>query len=230
MKAVAIFSIAIFLTSFNLRNKDNFSDNLYSQYTYETFATLPPANQEIDLNNIDYELLNASVFYASNKQRALHKKKPFAFYPLLRDAAVTQSTQMVKFDFFDHQNPANTKLKTLKDRLESVGGVGKYTAAGENISEYFLMDYQAREPFRIERVNNKQIYLHSKTGRPIKPHTYRSFGEAIVADWMTSPGHRANILEDKFTHLGCGSLMSTKPNQFPKVKATQVFGRLKEAK
>lgn len=214
--------------AFTASDKKSFSDNLYSQHTYETFAGLESANQEIDVEEIDYELLNAAIFYATNKQRGLHKKKQFSFFPLLRDAAVTQSTQMVKYDFFDHQNPKNAKLKTLKDRLESVGGAGKYLAAGENISEYFLLDYQAKTPFRIERVNNKQMYLLSKTGKPIKPHTYRSFGEAIVADWMTSPGHRANILDDKFTHLGCGSLLSTRPDQFPKAKATQVFGKLKE--
>jgi uncharacterized protein YkwD len=44
---------------------------------------------------------------------------------------------------------------------------------------------------------------------------------------MTSPGHRANILDDRFTHLGCGTLKSTKPDAFPKAKATQVFGKLR---
>ncbi len=140
-----------------------------------------------------------------------------------------QSEQMVKFHFFDHVNNKNPKLKTLKDRLESVGGNGKYLAAGENISEYFLLNYKPTEYYRVAKADNKQVYFNTKTNKQIKPHTYLSFGEAIVADWMTSPGHRANILDDRFTHLGCGSLYSTKPNEFPKAKATQVFGKLRQA-
>jgi uncharacterized protein YkwD len=207
-----------------------FSDSQYSQFTYDTFSKLPAANQEIDPDKIDYDLLNAAIFYATNKQRKAFNKPAFQFYPFLRDAAVLQSTQMVKHDFFDHVNLKNPKLKTLKDRLENAGGTGKYMNAGENISEYFLMNYQPTEYFRVEKVNKKNVYYNIKTKKQIKPHTYRSFGEAVVEDWMTSPGHRANILDDRYTHLGCGSLYSTKPDEFPKVKATQVFGKLKENK
>ncbi len=214
---------------FMIKKDAAFADSQYSQFTYETFSKSPLANEEIDLTNIDYDLLNAAIFYASNKQRKLHNKNPFTFYPLLRDAAVTQSTQMVKYNFFDHVNNKNAKLKTLKDRLESVGGSGKYLAAGENISEYFLLNYKPNEYYRVEKVNNKPVYYNTKTNKQIRPHTYLSFGEAIVADWMTSPGHRANILDDRFTHLGCGTLYSTKPGEFPKAKATQVFGKLRQA-
>ena len=28
--------------------------------------------------------------------------------------------------------------------------------------------------------------------------------EAVVEGWMNSPGHRANILEAEFTHIGVG--------------------------
>lgn len=221
------FTISLIISAATLKRDISFSDNAYSQYTYESFAQLEAANQEIDITNIDYDLLNASIFYATNKQRVQHKKNQFLFYPLLRDAAVTQSTQMVKYNFFDHQNPKNPELKTLKDRLENAGGMDKYLAAGENISEYFLMNYKAKEYFRVEKVNGKQVYFNTQTGKEIRPHTYLSFGEAIVADWMTSPGHRANILDERFTHLGCGTLKSTKPDAFPKAKATQVFGKLR---
>lgn len=220
--------VVVICITFSFKTHSGFSDSDYSQYTYETFAELESAKHGINLDDIDYELLNASIFYATNKQRVKYIKKPFLFFPLLRDAAVTQSSQMVKYDFFDHQNSKNAKLRTLKDRLENAGGANKYMAAGENISEFFLLNYQAKDYFRIEKINNKKVYVNSKTGKQINLHTYLSFGEAIVADWMTSPGHRANILEEKFTHLGCGSLRSTKPGEFPKAKATQVFGKLKE--
>jgi uncharacterized protein YkwD len=232
MKTIKITStflivFAVFLISFIRLDTTKFPDTQYAQYSYESFAELPAANEEINLSTIDYDLLNASIFYATNKQRKKYNKPVFTFFPLLRDAAVVQSSQMVKLNFFDHVNEKNPKLKTLKDRLESVGGSGKYVAAGENISEYFLMDYKPEEFFRVEKVGNKNVYYNSKTNKQIRPHTYVSFGESIVEDWMTSPGHRANILDDRFTHLGCGTLYSTKPNEFPKAKATQVFGKLR---
>ena len=232
IKLTCIFLIffTVILASFVELKNTQFPDSQYAQYSYESFAKLPAANEEIDIAAIDYDLLNASIFYATNKQRKKFNKPVFTFYPLLRDAAVVQTSQMVKFNFFDHVNEKNAKLKTLKDRLESVGGSGSYVAAGENISEYFLMDYQPKEYFRVEKVGNRNVYYNSKTNKQIKPHTYRTFGESIVEDWMTSPGHRANILDDRFTHLGCGTLYSTKPNEFPKAKATQVFGKLRPSK
>lgn len=231
MKPIIVSLFCLFiLSSFLIQKETRFPDTYYSQYSYDSFCKLSIVNTEIDINDVDEALLNAAIFYATNNQRKLHKKPEFTFYALLRDAAVVQSTQMVKYSFFDHVNPKNNQLKTLKDRLESVGGAGKYLAAGENISEYFLMNYQPKEYFRVEKVNNKTVYFNTKTNKQIKPHTYLSFGEATVADWMTSPGHKANILDDRFTHLGCGTLYSTKPGEFPKAKATQVFGKLRDLK
>ena len=45
--------------------------------------------------------------------------------------------------------------------------------------------------------------------------------EAVVAGWMNSPGHRANILRDEYTHLGVG--ISTKGR---KMMATQNFAAI----
>ena len=35
--------------------------------------------------------------------------------------------------------------------------------------------------------------------------TYLSSAEALVKQWMNSPGHRANILNPRLTRLGCGA-------------------------
>ena len=35
--------------------------------------------------------------------------------------------------------------------------------------------------------------------------TYLSVADALVKQWMNSPGHRANILNPKLTRLGCGA-------------------------
>ena len=46
--------------------------------------------------------------------------------------------------------------------------------------------------------------------------------EAMVAMWMASPGHRANILTASFTHLGVGALTRTSGRTY----GVQVFLRL----
>ncbi|MCP4156048.1 MAG: CAP domain-containing protein, partial [bacterium] len=49
--------------------------------------------------------------------------------------------------------------------------------------------------------------------------------EQIVEGWMNSPGHRENILRDKFDVLGVGCYEGLENNR-PRVYATQVFGTL----
>jgi uncharacterized protein YkwD len=39
-------------------------------------------------------------------------------------------------------------------------------------------------------------------GEPMPPHTYSSFAQALLDDWMNSPGHRENILSDEAPYLG----------------------------
>lgn len=45
--------------------------------------------------------------------------------------------------------------------------------------------------------------------------------ESVMAGWMSSPGHRANILNENFTHVGVGLAYSTGGTPY----WTQVFGR-----
>ena len=55
------------------------------------------------------------------------------------------------------------------------------------------------------------------------PGKIRQVAKEIVDDWMTSPGHRENILDPKFTHLGVG--VSARNHT---IRATQEFvGRSK---
>jgi uncharacterized protein YkwD len=35
--------------------------------------------------------------------------------------------------------------------------------------------------------------------------TYLDCADAIVKQWMNSPGHRANILNSRLSYLGCGA-------------------------
>ena len=56
------------------------------------------------------------------------------------------------------------------------------------------------------------------TGRGYDPRQIRKLAEKIMDSWMRSAGHRENILNPGYTHLGVGVMAK---NQ--EIKATQVF-------
>ena len=56
------------------------------------------------------------------------------------------------------------------------------------------------------------------TGRGYDPRQIRKLAEKIMDGWMKSAGHRENILNPGYTHLGVGVMAK---NQ--EIKATQVF-------
>ena len=64
-----------------------FEDERYKDMTWEKFYKLEEANDLVDPNNYDFDLMNAAVLFAVNKYRASHSIKPLKFEPRLRDAA-----------------------------------------------------------------------------------------------------------------------------------------------
>ena len=204
-----------------------FSEADYAKYDHRTFPKLKAAQQPLELANIDYDLLEAAIFYATNVQRVKAKRKPFAFAPYLRKAAVLHATQMVKRQFFDHQNKYDPKYRIFTQRIDASGGKGKYSSAGENIADSFLLTYREGTAYSDETDAAGNTYFVDEAGKPILPHTYWSLAEAVLEQWMNSPGHRANILDANYTHLGCGSrrLSAAEDDEIASTRSVQVFAR-----
>jgi uncharacterized protein YkwD len=82
---------------------------------------------------------------------------------------------------------------------------------------------------RIANHYNHRIYLVGEniwSGSGYNSLEIKRVAKEIMADWMSSPGHRENLLSPKFTHLGVG--VSAGHN---KILATQEFvGRFNEVK
>lgn len=197
----------------------------YEKYTYKTFTGIARANSRIDFENIDYPLLHAAIFYETNRQRALHGKKVFAHSPALEKAAKGHSDDMVKRNFFNHTSPVKGK-ETMTKRLALVGISEGYR--GENIAYSFGIEYKAgKGVFSPEQ--NGGYFSYTYKGDPIKNHTYIGFAKEILAQWMSSPGHRANILNSTFTYLGTGAshYRDTGFYGMDNFKCTQNFGSMK---
>ena len=106
-------------------------DSFYNKYNYSSFQRLNIVHSEIDLTNIDYELLNAAIFYSTNVYRVRNGRKSFKHSSSLERAAQGHSKDMVEFNFFSHTCTVSGK-KSMSDRLSLVGIKNSYN--GENIA------------------------------------------------------------------------------------------------
>ena len=126
-----IFFLIIPLAIFSQVRLHDWNNSYYDKYNYSTFQSLAIIHQEIDENNIDYQLLNAAIFYCTNIQRVKYGKKPFIHSPALEKAAQGHSEDMARYDFFSHTSSVRGK-RSMSDRLALVGIKNCYT--GENVA------------------------------------------------------------------------------------------------
>lgn len=217
--------------------QSNWNDSMYNKYNHSTFQAYNSANQAIDFKNIDYELLCASIFYATNKERVNATTtspasggnplslKPFEYSQYLKYAAQMHAYDMVTNNFFAHENPCDPAKKTPFDRMALCYVTGGMRA--ENIADVFGIAYQAGNSF-IPPSKGSNVFVDASTKQVIPPHTYNSFAQALLSDWMHSPGHRANILQQNLLYLGCGAAFYNDPECYgiQKFKCVQNFGSI----
>jgi len=110
------------------------------------------------------------VFELSNQTRQKNSVAPLVWDDVMAKAANTQSQDMCKFDFFDHDSPVPER-HTVAERVLQAGGL--ISAVGENI--YWSNGYP---PEQVPAM--------------------------AIADWLTDPGHRDNLLSTNFHLLGVG--------------------------
>ncbi len=139
--------------------------------------------------------LERRIFTLTNDARRRHGLPPLTQDSTLQATARQHSDDMVKRDYFSHTTPDG---KNLMDRLkhEQPAMIRNMSRAGENIYMSSKLDYS--DTATIARL--------------------------IVDGWMTSPGHRANILNDKYTHLGVGVAAAGQ-----QIRAPQNFAEEKKA-
>ncbi len=179
----------------------------YAEHDYESFAQYAPANQPIDLDNPDYALLNAAIFYATNRQRAQAGLPIFKHSPAMERAAWMHAIDMAEQGFFDHSNTRDRRKRNPGNRADLFDG----HASAENIAQSFGIQYKAGT--RVSSTAN------------IPPHTYNSFAQAMLIQWMNSPGHRANIMRrGRYEYLGCGAYPRPRDTTWRRFNGVQNFG------
>jgi len=138
--------------------------------------------------------LERRIFQLTNEARRKNGLPPLSQDNDLTELARKYSDDMLKRHFFSHTNPDGKKLM---DRLaeEKPAELRRTARAGENIA----------------------------SGSRFDPSDIKTTARFIVDGFMTSPGHRANILNPNYTNLGIGVSVSGK-----EMRTTQLFSQRKE--
>src|SRR6185436_13246076 len=168
-----------FLEEVSLYQMDSyFKQKVYDEHDWKSFYQLKEAGEIVKPDNYDLHLLNAAVFFATNKLREEKRLKPLNFNAGLRDAAVVHTSQMIEKKFFNHINNKTPKLRSPDERMRMFGATTR--AAGENID-----------------LNN--IPMPSNTN-------YLQLADKLVYAWFHSPPHKKTMLSRLYSHLGCAAI------------------------
>jgi len=127
------------------------------------------------------DTLETLIFELTNKERVKKGLNSLKLDERLRIAARQHSDEMLREKYLSHGS-SNILNKTSVQRIYNSGV--PILRVGENVAE----DVGDLIPFLFARDPD-------------------SLAKRIVRGWMESPGHRKNILEPDFTHMGVGSVL-----------------------
>lgn len=169
-----------------------------------------------DLSALLPDALSDAICLQTNRARMMHGMHPLKVNPILHAGAQMHAEQMVDHDFFGHTAPEAARFKTPTDRMRAAGVANPYPA--ENIATWYALRYTGTG----YRVVDPERAVFRSEGHTLRAHTPESFAVDIVAYWMSSPPHQANILSSATIEIGCGGAVYTQDG-FPMVKGVQLF-------
>lgn len=111
--------------------ESRWSSEMYDIYSYYNYTDYSPFNQSIEQTNFDSDLLEAAIFYETNRQRAKYGLSILQFDYNIYVCAHNHSVDMVEYNFFSHTSVVQGKT-SFSDRLTQVG-YSNHVAA-ENIA------------------------------------------------------------------------------------------------
>jgi uncharacterized protein YkwD len=198
------------------------ADSYYSKSASAFFDSKAVKNQ-IDLDDVDCELLSAAIFHETNQRRARYGKAILKHLPRLDSAATKHAEDMIRRGYFSHFEPGSPNRRTPRNRIEQEGLSPRFSA--ENIATAFGIKYKSGIKVYLSRQNGKHEFSYNPGGPPIPAHTYRSFAESLLGQWMGSPGHRENILSEEPELFGAGCSKSKEESGLDQFYCVQLFMR-----
>lgn len=166
---------------------------------------------EIDLNR-----LSAAILEETNRERATHGLVPLRADIRLRSAADNHAKFLALIAVLSHESFLPGR-RTVGDRVRAEGVKSPHVS--ENLAivpiRGFVLRERAGEPGNVE---TETVDL--------RPGGIEAIAREVVRSWMNSPGHRANLLNPQFTHLGCAVRTGVGPTSGALAYSAQVFARL----
>ena len=193
----------------------------FTEFTVEAFFKQKVVREKIDLTRVDRALLDAAVFHETNRRRRQHGLPTLVFDHRAREAARMQVRAMAEHDFIGHENPFDADLRTPMDRAKRAGLEPAFLA--ENLANAFARQYQGGEKAYVRVEGGEQIVSAAAGGPRIPMRSYREFAQALLDDWMGSPGHRKNILHQSPEYLGSACTTALQDAPMEKLSCAQVF-------
>ena len=153
--------------------------NDYGNMTIQEFESIPELNEVIDLEKINFTLIEAGVFQYSNLYRIRKRSSSTNYHEELHASSNIHAHQMVEHDFFDHVNNRNKQFKTLENRVAATN-YGEYRTLGENLY-YGHFDLQKETTYRqlIEEIT--QAFIDSKSHEEnLKDKDHNEMGNSFI--------------------------------------------------
>ena len=188
-------------------------------------ASLYRANDEafaapLSLETLDVERLGAALFHETNRVRREHGLPLFRGLAKLDQAADLQAGAAALKRTADHTHIL-PPLATPADRIRHVKL--QLGAVGENAALLPFVDVPPAHGISLAVKNGSASYFDGLTGEPAKPHTYASFAATALEAWLSSPPHRAGLLNPVFRYVGCSARPTRQISGAEMIACIQVF-------
>lgn len=225
----SIFIVNISISMSSSRSDENIiDDNEYLEnYTTESFFNSGIAEQTIDINNIDVDLLNATLFFYFDKKRIKGRRPSFSPNTELNLAC---KNIIKKYSGRTLRRYKKKKLKFNKivsKRVKEAMFDGTYT---EGFTDYVsLIDYKESKKYIYENgdffyVKNKKQKKINPSLDPIPKHTYLSFAESIRKR-QSFFGFNSQLRSKHFSQAGCFiSITQKNKKKIPYAKVVWILG------
>lgn len=170
------------------------------------------ANPNAHDPDVDVEALERRIHERVNAFRTEHGLPPLSWADSLRPLARIHSRDMAERDFFGHVNPSGEDVNDRARRLglsctRVLNDSTQTSGFGENL--YWATGYHS---YRDEFRNG------SRVGRTYDWKSEAEMARGTVTGWIESPGHRANLLEARYTTESIGVVVREQ-----KFYVTQIF-------
>lgn len=169
------------------------------------------AEPELDLNR-----LSVAILEETNRERASHGLVSLRADGRLVSAADNHAKFLALIATLSHESFLPGR-RTVGDRVRAEGVKSPHVS--ENLAivplRGFVLREREKEPGSIET-----------SVVDLRPGGIEAIAREVVRNWMNSPGHRANLLNPNFTHLGCAVRTGVGPTSGTLAYSAQVFARL----